>query len=315
MLRGHVFKFQTFANEVFAHFINTFLQGNMGVTKGCELTNTNSSVSIGAGYFCIYGRFLEIVGSETIEDITNTGYYKLVCEIDLSKTNTKEQLNQAEIKVLRGQSAFPTLTQQNLDNGGSVYQYEFAQFKVTDNGIIEFTDTRTFLNFSSIYSQISAQFEELFDEKDDAADELLQEIQAELASIEDRSGLITTLGGTISGNLQVNGNLKSDSVKDVSGNSYVNITDIKEVQGTMTLSNGSGSVSVSYPTGFNKNNCIVIATSITGIYTATSFISCGGSHMLEARLTDSNVSLICNPIAGAGSNKSVTMKAYLLKIA
>ena len=213
MLRGHVFKFQTFANEVFAHFINTFLQGNMGITKGCNLGNTNSSVSIDAGYFCIYGRFLEIVGAETIPDITNTGYYKLVCEVDLSKSNTKQVLNQAEIKIIRGQSAYPTLTQENLDNGGNVYQYEFAKFRVTDDGITEFTDTRTYLDFNSIYSAINASFQTLFSSKSAEADTLLNEIQSELDSIVDRSGLMTTNGGTINGNLTVNNNFVCDSIK------------------------------------------------------------------------------------------------------
>ena len=66
MLRGHVFKNQTFANEIFAIFIDTFLDGNMGIVKGCKLSNTNNSVTIGEGCFCIKGRFLEILGNETI---------------------------------------------------------------------------------------------------------------------------------------------------------------------------------------------------------------------------------------------------------
>ena len=47
MLVGHVFKSQTFKNEAFGLFIDTFLQGNMGVVKGCELSNTNTSVTVG----------------------------------------------------------------------------------------------------------------------------------------------------------------------------------------------------------------------------------------------------------------------------
>lgn len=268
MLRGHVFKFQTFANEVFAHFINTFLQGNMGVTKGCALSNTTDSVSIGTGYFCIYGRFLEIIGTETISDITNTGYYRLVCEIDLSKVNTTSTLNQAQIKIIRGQSAYPTLTQDNLDNGEDVYQYEFARFKVTENGITEFTDARTFLDFSSIYTQISNDFTTLFDTKSDAADALLQDIQDELASIEDRSGLITKNGGIITGDLEVLGSLETDTLKNSNGEKYFNMDNICVLLGNKTLGANSSSSGmeyaqttwdINYPTGFNKNNCIVLA--------------------------------------------------------
>ena len=257
MLRGHVFKFQTFANEVFAHFINTFLQSNMGITKGCALSNTNTSVSIGAGYFCIYGRFLEIIGNETITDITNTGYYRLICEIDLSKVNTTTVLNQAEIKVIRGTSDYPTLTKENLDSGGNIYQYEFARFKVTESGITEFTDARTYLNFESIYDQITTNFQTLFNTKSDDADNLLQEIQDELDSIVDRSGLITTNGGTINGNFQGNGTITSDSIQNKNGDDYINISNIKEVHADVTLYKGYGSVLASYPPGFTKDNCIL----------------------------------------------------------
>lgn len=203
MLRGHVFKFQTFANEVFAHFINTFLQGNMGITKGCELSNTSNSVSIEAGYFCVMGRFLEIVGSETIEDITNTGYYNLVCEIDLSKTNTKSELNQAVIKIIRNTSGYGTLIQENLFEEGTIYQYEFARFKVTEEGVVDFEDRRTFLNLESLYSLINTNFNKLFNQKNQEAENLLEEIREELASIVDGSAYLLKTGGIINGNLEI----------------------------------------------------------------------------------------------------------------
>lgn len=190
MLKGHVFKFQTFANEVFAHFINTFLQGNMGVTKGCELSNTIDSATIGAGYFCVMGRFLEIVGSETISNITNTGYYNLVCEIDLSKTNTKSELNQATIKVIRNTSGYGNLIKEDLFEGGSIYQYEFARFRVTEVGIVGFEDRRTYLNLESLYSQILNSFKELFEQKNQESENLLEEIRQELASIVDGSAYV-----------------------------------------------------------------------------------------------------------------------------
>lgn len=190
MLRGHVFKFQTFANEAFAHFINTFLQGNMGVTKGCNLSNTNNSVTISAGYFCVMGRFLEIIGNETISDISNTGYYQLICEIDLSKTNTSSELNQAVIKLIRNISGYANLTKEDLFDGGSVYQYEFARFKVTETGVTEFTDRRTFLNLASLYSQINSNFNTLFEAKDEEAESLLEEIREELANVLDGSAYL-----------------------------------------------------------------------------------------------------------------------------
>lgn len=203
MLRGHVFKFQTFANEAFAHFIDIFLQGNMGITKGCELSKTTDSVTIGAGYFCICGRFLEIIGNETIEDITNTGYYNLVCELDLSKTNTKSELNQAVIKIIRNTSGFGNLTKENLFEGGNIYQFEFARFKVTEVGIADFEDRRTFLNLESLYSLINKTFNQLFEQKNQESENLLEEIRQELLNITDGSAFLLKTGGTINGDLEI----------------------------------------------------------------------------------------------------------------
>lgn len=215
MLRGHVFKFQTFANEAFAHFIDTFLQGNMGVTKGCNLSKTNDSVTIGAGYFCVMGRFLEIVGNETISNITNTGYYQLICEIDLTKTNTSSELNQAVIKLIRNTSAYSNLTKEDLFNGGTLYQYEFARFKVTEQGIIDFSDRRTFLNLTSLYSQINSNFNSLFNAKDQEAEALLEEIRQELANVIDGSAYLLKEGGTMTGDLGMN----NSTIKIASGTS------------------------------------------------------------------------------------------------
>lgn len=174
MLRGHVFKSQTFANEAFGLFIDTFLQGNMGVVKGCELSNTNTSATVGEGYFCVKGRFLQILGDETIE-VSGNGYYSLICEIDLSQENTKEDFNQGSIKVVGNASSYPALTQQDINNGGMLYQYEFARFRVTDSGITEFTDRRTFLNLESIYSKINQDATVVLNQIQEALDKVLDE--------------------------------------------------------------------------------------------------------------------------------------------
>ena len=201
MLKGHVFKFQTFANEAFAHFINTFLQGNMGITKGCNLSKTNNSVTISAGYFCVMGRFLEIVGNETISNITNTGYYQLICEIDLSQTNTTSELNQASIKLVRNANAYSNLTKENLFNGGSLYQYEFARFRVTEQGIIDFVDRRTFLNLNSIYSKMQNDYRVI-----------LAQLTQELEDVEDGSAYV------INSTFERNINEISDSISNIRSN-------------------------------------------------------------------------------------------------
>lgn len=160
MLKGHVFDLQTFTSNAFALFIDKFLDKQSGVATGCTLSNTNNSVTIADGYFVVKGRFLQIISGVTIDNISNNGFYKLICEVDLSKTNTVDTLNQAEIKVVYGASDYPTLTQQDITEGnGTVYQYEFARFKVESGVIIDFTDKRTFVNYGQILTLVQNELD------------------------------------------------------------------------------------------------------------------------------------------------------------
>ena len=156
-LRGHVFNKQLFTSECFALFIDTFLDKNCGVIKGCELSNTNDSVTINDGFFCIRGRFIQEVGSSTIIAELPQGndiFCKLVCEIDLSKENTTSELKQVEYKILQSTEDYPSLQQEDITGEGYIYQFEFASFKCTTTGIQDFVDKRTYLDFSSIYTYI-----------------------------------------------------------------------------------------------------------------------------------------------------------------
>ena len=190
MLKGHVFNLQTFTSEAFALFIDKFLNGRCGIAKGCELSVANTSVTIGDGYFVIRGRFLQIISGVTISDLTTDGYYRLVCEIDLSKTNTVDALNQATIKTLYGASDYPTLTQQDITGSGTVYQYEFARFQVSDGMISYFQPTRTTVDFETIYDEIEAESEDLLEEIREALADVLDGSAYLLKSAVDPNSLI-----------------------------------------------------------------------------------------------------------------------------
>lgn len=196
MLKGHVFNMQTFTSEAFALFIDKFLNGRSGIARGCEISNTNNTITIGEGYFVIKGRLLQIIASETISNITTNGFYSLVCEIDLSKTNTADELNQASIKLIQGTSNYPELQKQDITNEGKIYQYEFARFKVENGNITNLTDRRTFVEFESIYDSIQGQ-----------TDEVINEIRRALNNVLDESIYMLKTGGTIDGDLTVKGNI------------------------------------------------------------------------------------------------------------
>lgn len=146
----------TSAND--AHYHWTFLNKTNGVTKGCAVTSTSNTITIGKGYFIIFGRFVQITGDEIITPeavTTGTAYRRLVYEIDLTKTNTDTEFNQGYFKVLSSaNTTYPTLTQHDLDNGGTVYQMPFARFTQSVGGISNFVSELTMINFNDLYTQL-----------------------------------------------------------------------------------------------------------------------------------------------------------------
>lgn len=195
MLIGYTFDEQLFTSEAFRKFEDIFLNKNNGVVDGCELSNTNTTVTISDGWFVIRGALLREQGGTTL-NVEQDGYYSLVCEIDLSKENTETSLQQALFKLVRGATAYPTLTQQDITNGGNVYQYEFARFKSTNSTISEFTDKRTFLNLDDILNEITTKVQALIDT-----------LEQEIENVKDGSAYLLKTGGTIDGDLEVTGNI------------------------------------------------------------------------------------------------------------
>lgn len=213
MLKGHVFSKQLFENPIFALFINTFLNGENGVSNnyknGMQVTYSGSTLTVNSGAVCIQGRFIEEDTSTPIAAGTNNAYCKLVIEIDLDKQNTESQLNQVAYKVITSASTYPELTQTNIvKNVSGIYQYELARFRTTASGITDFQDMRTFLDFNSIFEEIRQQY-----------GAVLQELQNELASVVDGSDyLLKSAGGTVQGEIIANGGIRGNLTGNVTGN-------------------------------------------------------------------------------------------------
>ncbi|MBP3463787.1 MAG: hypothetical protein J6K45_04830 [Clostridia bacterium] len=159
MLKGHVFAKQLFENPIFALFMDTFLNKNNGIVdykNKMELTNNGSSIIVNSGCVCVRGRFIEEDTYTSINVGNDSAYCKLVIEIDLTKMNTESELNQVSYKIVKGTSySYPELVKNDIvKNPTGIYQYELAKFKTGSSGIVEFEDTRTFLDFPSIYATI-----------------------------------------------------------------------------------------------------------------------------------------------------------------
>lgn len=193
MLKGHVFKERIFENQIFALFINTFLNGQNGVSNnyknGMQVTHNNNNLTIQSGAVCVQGRFLEEDTSTPIATGTDNAYCKLVIEIDLDKQNTEQTLNQASYKIVKSTSGYPSLTQNDIvKNNAGIYQYELARFRTSSSGISDFQDMRTFLDFESVYNTIKTEFESV-----------LEQLEDELAGVEDGSAFVlktSILSGT-----------------------------------------------------------------------------------------------------------------------
>lgn len=254
MLKGHVFSKQLFEHPIFALFINTFLNGENGVSNnyknGMQVTYSGSTLTVDSGAVCIQGRFIEEDTSTQIATGTNNAYCKLVIEIDLDKQNTESQLNQVAYKVITSASGYPTLTQTDIvKNISGIYQYELARFRTTASGITDFQDMRTFLDFSTIYAEIRKEYKQV-----------LQELQDELASVVDGSDyLLKSAGGTVEGEIVANGGVRGNLTGNVTGN----------------VSGSSGSCTGNAAT----------ATKATTATTATTAGTCTGNAATSSRCT------------------------------
>lgn len=206
MLKGHVFSKQLFGNPIFALFINTFLNGINGVSNnyknGMSVSYSGSNVTINSGAVCIQGRFLEEDTYSTISAGTNSAYCKLVIEIDLDKENTESEFTQASYKIVTSTSAYPNLTQSNIvKNVAGIYQYELARFRTSSNGITNFQDMRTFLDFTSIYNQMTQEYQAV-----------LAQLEAELEGVESQSNVLLKTGGTADGDFTFTGDITADNI-------------------------------------------------------------------------------------------------------
>lgn len=193
MVQGQTYSEQLFESEMFRHFINTFLNKESGITKGCELEQTSSSITVGAGCFCIMGGFLKESTGTTLNLPTEAGYYKLVYEIDLSKINTATEFNQGSYKFIKALGSFPSVTQEDLDDGGNIYQFEFCQFRITESGITDYKDLRIFLSFEGIYEEVRKKIKRIEDGSAYALAEYVPQKVYEKVLIEDTGSLILDL--------------------------------------------------------------------------------------------------------------------------
>lgn len=321
MLKGQVFSRQLFESQIFALFINTFLNGENGVSSNyknaMQPTYSGSNVTINSGAVCIQGRFLEEDTGYTVNAGTNPAYCKLVIEINLDEQNTESEFNQGSYKIITGSSTYPTLTQTDIvKNNSGIYQYELARFRTTASGITDFQDMRTFLDFDSIYTYIKNNYEAV-----------LEELEQELENIKNGSDVLLKTGGTATGDFIFEGNVSSNNFKNKNGSNVIYHDEIAVVTGQITTPVAdsdvlTGDVDIDYPVGFTRDNCVIISlmgqnAAGTQWSTITKDSSLGymlGTSFLSATLSEDYIRIRKFKSDTTEPSQTTTVRAVLMKM-
>lgn len=298
MLAGYTYDSQLFTSEAFRKFQNEFIDGNCGVLDGMSVTTTNTTATIADGWAIIKGGLLREQGGTTLS-LTNNGYYIVALQIDLSQTNTETDFNQGSFVVLRGTNDYPTLIQQDLTAGGTIYQMGLAKFQKTDNGISNFEDIRPNLNWTSLYTEYAQELQSLENlssvittdgnkiitgsltiqggitgnltgnastatsagtctGNSATATKLATARQINGTNF-DGSGNITTNKWGTSRNIALSGAVSGNANVDGSGNVTITTTQANIAIITGSINANTEQVDISFPNGYNKNNCVVLA--------------------------------------------------------
>lgn len=142
MINGITYDLQNVTSQDMAHMYWVMAGMRDGVSSGCAVTINGNTISLAPGYFEARGHLTKLTGSTTVTVTpvqSGTLYCILAYEIDLSEAASQSVFTQGSFKIISSASGYPALTQEDLDNGGTIYQMEFARFVNTPNGVNSFT--------------------------------------------------------------------------------------------------------------------------------------------------------------------------------
>ncbi len=112
--------------------------GRDGIITGCDLSYLGMDLTISPGYLCVAGRILKVETSETVTlgtEVIN-GYAQLKLIIDTSKLSTELNFEQVEFAwVYSATTTFPALTQEAINDNGTIYEFELCVLATTTGGI------------------------------------------------------------------------------------------------------------------------------------------------------------------------------------
>lgn len=116
--------------------INHYLGGLVpaGIIRGLgdelQITSSNNYIYFKSGYVQIYGRRIYVEPNSNVYiSLDSTKYGYVVIQINLSSNSV------SLTKLETSSSSYPSLTQQNLLNGGTIYQMPIAKYSKTTTSL------------------------------------------------------------------------------------------------------------------------------------------------------------------------------------
>ena len=265
MLKGHTFKSQLFEHQIFATFVNTFMNKCDGIfsdyKNAMNITYTNNSITVNSGLACIQGRLVEEDSSTTIGNLdTDYVYCKLVIEIDLDKENTDISFKQGEYKIIKSPSGYPNITQTDIiKNNSGIYQYELARFRTSANGIVDFQDMRSYIDDEVLFLLKSNVLDTLESTEQDCA------LSAKQGKVLDEKK-VDKAGGTLSGDFTFNGNVISNNFKNKNGSGVVYKENAFKIINIGSVTIGPSNTTMNFQLGSSIQNFIVVSIIVNGTY-------------------------------------------------
>lgn len=224
MIKGFRFTNQLANAEVDARIHQEFLNKNDGIFYGMDLSRTSNSITVSEGLCEIAGRPIAVIDNETVATGTENLYCLLILEIDLAKDSTKDVFNQASFKLLTSSTSYPIVTQQDINVYNSSNNLYQLEFARFKSGTSGISEFKDTRKFLS--------FEGIYAQIKKDCETTIEQIKQELENVKD-------------------------------GSAYFLKNNINVIEGHVTISEESiSNVSINYPDGFTKENCIPITCGI-----------------------------------------------------
>lgn len=115
-----------------------------GIYDGCAITASGSTLQLAAGRLIVCGRCCRVPTAQSIAVTgASSGYARLVLTLDMSGTHTETVFQQVRLDLDYSATlgGFDSLTQQDVNNGGTTYQIALAVVSLGASGITAIVST------------------------------------------------------------------------------------------------------------------------------------------------------------------------------